>query len=74
LVNQHQNNNNYNINFSHVNFHNINFSHVRREANQAAHYLAKYALSISSDDVWIEETPSCIDVVVAFDLMPHSNE
>lgn len=41
------------------------------EANQVAHYLAKYTFSISSYDAWIEETP-CIDATVAFDLMPHS--
>lgn len=40
------------------NFNSINFSHVRREANQAVHNLAKYAISISSDDVWTEETSS----------------
>jgi len=55
------------------NFNNISFSHVRREANQTAHYLAKYAISISSNDVWIEEI-LCINVVVAFNLMPHSDE
>jgi len=29
-------------------FNNINFSHVRRQANQAAQYLAKFAISITS--------------------------
>jgi hypothetical protein len=29
--------------------------HVRREANQAAHYFAKYALK-NLDCIWIEET------------------
>jgi myo-inositol-hexaphosphate 3-phosphohydrolase len=42
------------------------FSYVRREANQIDDYLAKFAISNSSDFVWIEETP-CIDVVVAID-------
>lgn len=51
------------------NFNNINFSHVRREANQTAKCLTKCAISISSYDVWIEKIPSCIDAVVAFDLM-----
>jgi len=46
------------------------FAHVRRVANQAAHYLAKFALSSNSDFVWIEETPSCISTVVALDLLP----
>jgi len=45
------------------------FLHVRREANQAAHYLAKCALH-TSDCIWIEETPPCISAVLAFDLLP----
>jgi len=40
-----------------------------REANQAAHYLAKYALK-NLDCIWVEETPSCISAVLAFDLLP----
>jgi hypothetical protein len=43
--------------------------HVRREANQAAHYLAKYALK-NLDSIWVEETPPCISAVLAFDLLP----
>jgi len=46
--------------------------HVRRVANQAAHYLAKFALSSNSDFVWVEETPSCISGVVSLDLLSNS--
>jgi len=56
------------------NFNSINFSHVRREANQVAHYLVKYAIFISFDVVLIEETPSYIDAVVTFDLMQETYE
>jgi len=47
----------------------LNFSHVRHEANQSAHYLAKYTLK-NLGCIWIEETPPCISVVLAFDLLP----
>ena len=47
----------------------LNFLHVRREANQTAHYLAKYALK-SLDCIWVEETPPCISAVLTFDLLP----
>jgi len=40
------------------------FSRVRREINQATHYLVKYVISISSYVVWIKETPSCIDALL----------
>ena len=53
-------------------FNHVIFAHIRREANQAAHYLAKLAIEISSDFMWIEEAPSFIDMVVAFDVMPNS--
>jgi len=49
-------------------FRSLNFLHVRREANQAAHYLAKYALK-NLDCIWIEETPSCISAALTFDLL-----
>ena len=51
------------------NFLSLNFLHVRREANQTAHYLAKYALK-NLDCMWIEETPSYISAILAFDLLP----
>ena len=50
-------------------FQNLQFVHIRREANQAAHYLAKYASS-HHEDIWIEDAPNCIDAVLAFDLLP----
>ncbi|CAJ2670331.1 unnamed protein product [Trifolium pratense] len=60
-------------------FNNIVIAHVRREANQAAHYLAKFAIffiykakfaiSNLSNFIWIEETPPYIEAVVAFDLL-----
>jgi len=37
----------------------LNFLHVRREANQIAHYLGKYALH-NLDCIWMEETPPYI--------------
>ena len=50
-------------------FHSLNFLHVRREANQTAHYLAKYALK-NLDCIWVEEIPPCISTVLTFDLLP----
>jgi len=47
-------------------FRSLNFLHVRREVNQAAHYLAKYALT-NLDCIWIEETPPCISAILVFD-------
>lgn len=39
--------------------------HIRREANVAAHVLAKYAILNFDSHVWLEETPSCIlDTVI----------
>jgi hypothetical protein len=52
-----------------LNVHQQSPSYVRREANQAAHYLAKYALK-NVYCIWIEETPPCISAVMAFDLLP----
>jgi len=48
-------------------FRSLNFLHVRREADQAAHYLTKHALK-NLYCIWIEETPPCISTVLAFDL------
>lgn len=42
-----------------------NVQHVKQEANAAAHGLAKNAISISTDHIWLEEIPHCIfDVVI----------
>lgn len=53
-------------------FRSIDFCHIRRKAIQAAHYLAKFAIQECTDFAWVEETPSCISAVVAFDLLPPS--
>ena len=50
-------------------FRSLNFLHVRREANQATHYLAKYVLNYL-DCIWIEKIPPCISAILAFDLLP----
>ena len=55
------------INFN-VCFHSLNFLHVRRESDQTAHYLAKYALH-NPDRIWIEETSACISTLLPFDLL-----
>lgn len=34
--------------------------HIKREANQAAHLLARSAVSIVEDTIWIENAPDCI--------------
>lgn len=49
-----------------LSFNSISFAHVRRVANYAAHYLAKFALLSNSDLVWIEETPSFLMKLVSF--------
>lgn len=38
--------------------------HVRRSANAAAHHLAKYALHVSEEQVWIGECPRFIHEIV----------
>jgi len=50
-------------------FRSLNFLHVRREGNQAAQCLARYALK-SLHCIWVEETPPCISAILAFDLLP----
>ncbi|KAF5468871.1 hypothetical protein F2P56_012982 [Juglans regia] len=37
---------------------------VNRKANEAAHYLAKEALSLCFENVWIEEAPVCIESIL----------
>lgn len=39
-----------------INFTSVKFSHVYRKANDHAHLLAKYAISIDDFLVWIEES------------------
>jgi hypothetical protein len=44
---------------------NWNIGHVKREANFVAHGLAKNAIRISMDIVWLEELLNCIrDIVI----------
>jgi ribonuclease HI len=42
-------------------------SHVRREANGAAHGLAKEAIRSGMDKVWMEEIPHCISNIVCLE-------
>jgi ribonuclease HI len=39
-------------------------SHVRRTANEAAHTLAKLALTMSEERLWTEDFPSCVRNIV----------
>jgi hypothetical protein len=56
--------------FSLSNFNYLDLVHVRREANQATHYLAKFAIYSLTDFLWMEEIPHCIAVVVTLDVLP----
>jgi ribonuclease HI/exonuclease III len=42
--------------------------HAKREANEAAHGLAKEATRCLSDKIWLEDTPSCISHIVNLEL------
>jgi hypothetical protein len=41
-----------------------NVSFVRRECNNAAHQLAKFAISQELNQVWMDSYPSCILVTI----------
>ena len=47
----------------------LNFKHVKREANQVAHYLAKWYDLHNLDCIWIENTLSYISAILTFDLL-----
>jgi ribonuclease HI len=38
--------------------------HTKRNGNQAAHGLAKYAVRNHMDQTWLEDIPDCVSVVV----------
>jgi hypothetical protein len=42
-------------------------SFVRREGNKAAHYMAWLALNNSMDQLWLNEPPECISLIVAME-------
>jgi len=51
-------------------FNYLDLVHVGCEANQAIHYLAKFAIYSLTDFVRMEEIPHCIAVVVTLDVLP----
>ena len=57
------------IKVSCADFHHIAFSHVRRQGNNPAHLLAKYAYGINDSSVWIEESPCFIKQALIHDVM-----
>ena len=46
----------------------INFSHVRRSGNKPAHILARQALSLVNNVIWVEETSCCIQQALIQDV------
>ncbi|KAJ1426662.1 Ribonuclease H-like superfamily [Sesbania bispinosa] len=52
----------------HQEFHNLSFNHVIRACNGVAHALAKFACS-HPNMIWVEESPVCIDHIVALDIL-----
>ena len=45
------------------------FHHTKREANQVAHTLARNAIKVDSELVWIEEIPQCVSDVIQIDVV-----
>ena len=50
-------------------FRDVKFSHVGRSGNKVAHTLAQFAKSVQDYYAWVEETPVCIEGLVAQDVM-----
>ena len=46
----------------------VNFSHVRRSGNKPTHILARQALSLVNNVIWIEETSCCIQQALIQDV------
>lgn len=42
-------------------------NHVKRDANMAAHTLAKFGLTCTMEHVWMEEIPECIFPIVTLE-------
>ena len=49
-------------------FQKFSFGHVHREGNQLAHSLERRAILFADLDVWIENLPSKLDVILQVDL------
>ena len=45
------------------------FHHAKREANQVAHTLARNAIKVVLELVWIEEIPRCVSDVIQLDAV-----
>ena len=55
------------------NFRFISFTHVKRQGNKPAHLLAQFARHIGDFVVWLEETPSQIELACAQDVSHYSS-
>jgi hypothetical protein len=55
------------------NFNTQKVTHVNREANGAAHNLAKFALSVGGDQVWYANFPSSMQEIVCVEQVQVMN-